>query len=85
MRIILFLYIYYYLIEDQIYIRINYINKFDLITIYSIAQTEVLICQNIQNSFTATELVLYKSEKMLSKLDIQFYISIPSRKSIKQK
>ncbi|KAK5787483.1 hypothetical protein VI817_009980 [Penicillium citrinum] len=55
---------------DQIYIRINYINKFDLITIYSIAQTEVLICQNIQNSFTATELVLYKSEKMLSKLDI---------------
>lgn len=85
MRIILFLYIYYYLIEDQIYIRINYINKFDLITIYSIAQTEVLICQNIQNSFTTTELVLYNSEKMLSKLDIQFYISIPSRKSIKQK
>lgn len=64
--------LYSCLVESQIYIEINYIDKFDFFIVYPIAYSETLSSQNIQSSFAATGIVSYNPDQIFSKLNIQF-------------
>ena len=56
-------------IEDLIQVRVNYIDKPDFLSAYSTACIEALTLNIVRSGFTATRLVLYDPERVLSKLN----------------
>lgn len=58
------------LVENQMRLGFNHIDKFDFLAAYPIARVEAFQSQTIQNSFAGAGLVPYNPERVLSKLDI---------------
>ena len=68
---------YRYLVEEKACLDIGHINKLDFLKILSKARQSAFTAENIQNSFTATGLVLFNLDRVLSKLNIQLKTSTP--------
>jgi hypothetical protein len=65
------------LIENQMRLGINHINKVDFLSIYPQARSEAFKDSNIRNGFMATGLVPYNPQHVLSTLQIQFKTPTP--------
>jgi hypothetical protein len=59
-------------IEGYMRNRVNHIDKPDFLHAFHVGRTEAMTLANVQSSFTATGLVLYNPERVLSKLHTQF-------------
>src|SRR5580700_11897298 len=57
--------------------RVNHINKQDFLEAYCTARTETINQSNIHSSFTATGVVPYDPERVLSKLNTQLRTPTP--------
>jgi hypothetical protein len=60
-------------VEQKIGLGVNYIDKQDFLPFYQQARAEVLYKKNIQSSFAATGLILYKPERVLLLLHAPVY------------
>ena len=69
--------------QIQEYIRngVNHIDKYDFLPAYYITRTQAASIANIQSSFTATGLVPYDPERVLSKLHTQLKTPTPPSSS----
>ncbi|KAJ5273619.1 hypothetical protein N7478_008744 [Penicillium angulare] len=65
------------LIENQMRIGINHIDKFDFLEVYPSARDEVFKLETIKNSFAAAGLVPFNPDRVISKLDIQLRTPTP--------
>jgi hypothetical protein len=64
-------------IEEYIQAGISYINKPDFLMAYVLAREKNIAINTIRSGFTATGLVLYNPEQMLSKLNTQLRTPTP--------
>ena len=56
---------------------VNYIDKPDFLIVYNIARTEAITPAIARSGFTATGLVPFNPDRVLSKLNIQIRIPTP--------
>ena len=68
--------IYNCFINNLIYRKYNYIDKFDFLEDYQYIQLEIFQSNTIRNNFTASSIVLVNTEKIFSKFNISLQISI---------
>ena len=66
------------LIEQQMCLGFNTIQKADFLNVYFTARKKIFTSQNIQSSFIATGISLYNFDQIIQKLDIQLCTSILS-------
>ena len=64
-------------IDKFIKIYINYISKIEFFITFKIIYKESIISQNMKSGFQKTDLILFNSKAIFSKLNIRIYISIP--------
>ena len=69
---------YGHLVEDNMQLGINYINKLDFLTAYPKACTEAFKSENIKNGFAAARLVPFCPDWVLIQLNIQLKTLTPS-------
>jgi hypothetical protein len=72
---------YGHLIENQMRLGINHINKVDFLSIYRRAHSEAFKDSNIRSGFMATGLVPYNPHCVLSTLQVQFKTPTPPASS----
>jgi hypothetical protein len=65
------------LVRQKMHLGISHINKLDFLKIFPEARKSAFTAENIQNSFTATGLVLFNPDRVLGKLDIQLKTPTP--------
>jgi hypothetical protein len=65
------------LVENQMRLGINHIDKVDFLSAYPQARSEALTASNIQSGFMATGLVPYNPHRVLSTLQVQFKTPTP--------
>lgn len=68
---------YSQLVENQMRVGINHINKLDFLTAYPESHTEAYKAETIQNSFAGAGLVPYNPDHVLSKLNIHLQTPTP--------
>lgn len=64
-------------VEAQMRLGINHIDKPEFLSIYQIARKEAMSSRNIKSGFTATGLVPYNPERVLSNLNVQIRTPTP--------
>jgi len=81
----IFKYIYNYFINNLIYRKYNYIDKFDFLENYQYIQLKTFQLNIIRNSFTASSIVSVNTEKIFLKFNIflQIFILLNSRSDSK--
>lgn len=65
------------LVEKQMSLGVNHIDKQDFLSLYQQARTEALHEKNIQSGFAATGLVPYEPNRVLSLIHVQFHTPSP--------
>ena len=65
------------LVEKQMSLGVNHIDKKVFLSLYQQARTEALHEKNIQSDFAATGLVPYEPDRVLSLLHVQFHTPSP--------
>lgn len=65
------------LIESNMQLGINHIDKLDFLEAYPKAHTEAFKSENIKNSFAATGLVPFQPDRVLLQLNIQLKTPTP--------
>ena len=63
--------------EEKAYLDIGHIDKLDFLKILPKARQSAFTAENIQNSFTATGIVPFNPDRILSKLNIQLKTPTP--------
>ena len=69
--------VYGRLVESKMRVGINYIDKFDFLEAYPLAQIEAFKSETIKNSFGVAGLVPFLSERVISKLDTRLRTPTP--------
>ncbi|KAG2000778.1 hypothetical protein GB937_010843 [Aspergillus fischeri] len=65
------------LVEDKMRLGFNYINKFDFLEAYPQARTAIFSADNIKSGFSATGLIPFNPDRVLSQLNIQLKTPTP--------